>query len=194
MLPEYLLNHVYSFIDFHSIVKLLSVPSVYRYLLTLATFVKNMGGPVKESILATLEPFYHLNQYHGINIYIIYNFIKGARIYGNNINYGLTRELWIHNYEWHRVYGPAVIYRGMAQPNPYQEGWYRNGAKHRPGNKPSIIIYYDNGSVHLQGFTVNDQPFRRDHGPTTVEFDQSGNVISELWQNTDSTIKMIKYI
>ena len=131
MLPDFLWNHVLSFVDFHSIMKfkLISVPVVYRYLLILAVFVKNMGHQAKGTVLETLEPFFHLNRYQGLNISIIYYFIKGTRYYGNNITYGLTRELWVHNFQWHRSYGPAVIYRGCTHPYPFREGWYIDGNK-----------------------------------------------------------------
>jgi hypothetical protein len=190
-LPNYILDHTYSFLDFHTIIKLISIPSVYRYLLTLVHFADYMDQPIKDTVLETLEPYYHLNRYNGINIFDMYKFINGTRIIGNNISYGVTRELWVHNFEWHRVYGPAVIYKSASNKFPYREGWYYNGVKHREGG-PSVIIYFDNGRVHYEGYTYYDVPYKSDGGPTTVEYDKKGELITEVWQNKNGTIKMIK--
>lgn len=193
MLPNYLLDHVYSFIDFHTMIKLISVPSLYRYLLRLANFVRIMEGtdPVF-GILQTLEPYYHLNRYQGITIYQILKFMSGIRIVGNNITYGVTRELWIHNYEWHRVYGPAVIYRSSHHPNlKYREGWYLNGGKHRD-HGPSIIVYFDSGKIKYKAYTRCDSPYRPNDEATMVEYNQYGDIVAELWQHIDGSIKMIK--
>ena len=204
MLPNYILEHVYSFLDFHTMIRLISVPSVYRYLLTLAHFVRtikfNVQVQVKVQVhtenlgtLETLEPYYHLNRYKGLTIFDILRFINGVRIYGNNISYGLTRELWINNFEWHRVYGPAIIYRSSHNPNhKYKEGWYLNGGKHRDHGRPTIIVYHDKGTVKYEAYTRHDCPYRPNGQATTVEYNESGEIVSELWQNIDGTIKMIK--
>ncbi len=190
-LPNYLFEYICSFLDFDTVVNLISVPSVYRYLLTLALFVKNMGQPVKSCILATVEPYYHLNRYNGLTIFDIYRFITGVRILGNNITYGQTRELWVHNFEWHRSYGPAVIYRCTAATFPMREAWYFNGNKHRRKG-PSIIIYFENGRPRYEGWTRHDYPYRSNSLPTGIEYSKDGEIITEIWQNEDGSIKMIK--
>ena len=57
---------------------------------------------------------------------------------------------------------------------------------------PSVIIYFDYGRVHYEGYTYYDVPYKSDGGPTTVEYDKKGELITEVWQNKNGTIKMIK--
>lgn len=197
MLPFYIEEHILGFVDFHTMIKLISVPTVYRYLLSLARFVErrtNLSLELKlEPTLAKLEKYYHLNGYAGLTIFDIDRFLRGYRIPGNevSIKLKLTRELWINQGQYHRIYGPALTY-GSSARKVYKCVWYYCGMIHRI-NYPAITLYHENDNIKCELYYYYDRPYSYNGYPTAIEYTDYGTVKRVYWHDSNSG-RVLKHI
>ena len=186
-LPTYLIEHILSFVDFGTMIKNISVPVVYRYMLSLKRYVEQRdhnSNSVSNGILETLEPFYHLNRYKGLTVFDICRFLSGFRLDGTNIS--LNPERWILDSQYHRLYGPAKTYRSITG-QVMKEVWYQHDTIHRYGG-PAVTLYYDNGPEgqnlpHRDIYFRYDRPHSYNGGPTMIEYSDYGTVI-RYWHNS----------
>ncbi len=183
MLPHYIEEYILGFVDFHTMIKLISVPFVYRYLLRLARFVDNAteNARADEPILAKLEKYYHLNGYAGLTVFDIDRFIRGFRIAGNEVSINLTRQLWINEGQYHRIYGPSLIY-GSITHKIFKSVWYYHDMIHRVNN-PAITIYHENGNVKCELYYYFDRPYSYNGYPTAIEYTEDGQVKAIYWHD-----------
>jgi hypothetical protein len=212
-LPFYIEEYILGFVDFHTMIKLISVPIVYRYLLSLARFVDRMNINInmKESTttLAKLEKYYHLNGYAGLTVFDIDRFLRGYRIPGNDVSINLTRQLWINKGQYHRIYGPSLTYGSRSQSSAssyssasshaylrsrkvYKCVWYYCDMIHRL-NYPAITLYHENGNIKCELYYYYDQPYSYNGYPTAIEYTDYGTVKTLYWHDSDSG-RVLKHI
>ena len=190
LLPSYIVDHILSFTDFGTMIKNISVPVVYRYILSLTWYI-SLRDPslVKQGMLATVEPFYHLNKYAGLTVFDICRFLSGFRLHGTNIS--INPEIWILNCQYHRLYGPAKTYKSITG-QMFKEVWYFKDLIHREGG-PAVTLYYDNGMKHREIFFRYDWPWSYKGGPTVIEYHQDGTPDRHCWHDSE-TGRLIKIL
>jgi hypothetical protein len=182
-LPGYLIDHILSFVDFGTMIKNISVPVVYRYIFSLARYIELRNSALTHSsLLATVEPFYHLNRYKGLAVFDICRFLSGFRLPGANIC--LIRHIWTLNSQYHRIYGPAKTYRSITG-QIFKEVWYQGDLIHRVGG-PAVILYHDNGVVHREIYFRYDWPYSYNGGPTVIEYGEDGAVSRLCWHDSST--------
>jgi hypothetical protein len=188
MLHVYIKEHILSFVDYHTIIKLISVPTVYRYLLRLVKYIRY---PDDLPVIAQLEKYYHFNGYNGLSVSDIKMFTRGHRLPGNNVNTSLARQLWILKSQYHRIYGPALTYR--INGTICKCVWYYEDKIHR-ANYPAVTRYYDDGSVCAELYYRYDVPHSYDGKPTAIFYTLEGFVSELYWHDSKGRIlKMIAY-
>ena len=88
-----------------------------------------------------------------------------------------TRKICYINNQIHKLDGPAVIDYVINNGNEIilRKMWYKNNKKHREGNKPSLISYYDDGQLKEVRYHVDDL-LHRENGAAVVGFFHNGKV------------------
>ena len=200
-LPFYIEEHILGFVDFQTMIKLISVPIVYRYLLNLARFVdRRTNLNLTLNTLEKLEKYYHLNGYAGLTIFDIDRFLRGYRIPGNEVSINLTRQLWINKGQYHRLYGPSLTYGSSSSSSSgsrltsrkvYKCVWYYCDMIHRI-NYPAITLYHENNNIKCELYYYYDRPYSYNGYPTAIEYTDYGTVKTLYWH--DNSGRVLKHI
>jgi hypothetical protein len=186
-LPFYIEEYILGFVDFHTMIKLRSVPIVYRYLLSLARFVDRRTN-MKESTttLAKLEKYYHLNGYTGLTVFDIDRFLRGYRIPGNDVSINLTRQLWINKGQYHRIYGPSLTYGSpsSAHASASASASEHSSSSASASSSSSEHAYLRSRKVYKCVWYYCDMIHRLNY-PAITLYHENGNIKCELYYYYD---------
>ena len=76
---------------------------------------------------------------------------------------------------------PSVI-AYYKNGNIMYEDWYRNGNRHRDGDLPAYIEYYDNkGLIYFKSWWKNNEKHRDGDKPAYIQYDSDSKIIIESW-------------
>jgi antitoxin component YwqK of YwqJK toxin-antitoxin module len=63
----------------------------------------------------------------------------------------------------------------------YQEEYYLGNKRHRDGDLPAYICYFDNGKISREEYFVNGELHRGDNKPAVISYYFSGEICSERY-------------
>lgn len=91
-----------------------------------------------------------------------------------------TEEIWCIDGKRHKIDGPALV-RYFPSGHIWLEEWYFENKEHREENKMSSCQWYENGKLHIQGWSVHGKWHRTD-GPAFIVYDEDdGSIIKQSW-------------
>jgi antitoxin component YwqK of YwqJK toxin-antitoxin module len=92
----------------------------------------------------------------------------------------VVEKLWNKKGKLHRERDkPAII--GYQKNKTMHKNWFKKGDYHRDGDLPAIIDYYQDGKVKLEAWYKNGKSHRSNNKPAIIIYNINGKIIKKEW-------------